>query len=190
MALSSSFATGFDEGSTFYDQIIALESRHKRIMTQELYYKVYVLSKFVGHHCLVLVDKEEYSEHVTIELTIKNTPDEAWQVAPKVQLYSGSLRNLTYKGEVYTSLEHFSEVAYRVLVDMGPYDVAFNNCQHFCGKVLKQFDLPGHTTDTTTISVAAAVGFGIAGVGAAAYGLYKYLSSDKDGDKKEKRRNF
>ena len=186
--MASLFSTAFDGGSTFYDQIIALNSRHE--MTQKLYYKVYVYSPFVNHHCLVLVDKEEYCEHVTIELTIQSAIDETWQVFPKADTYSGSLQDLVYKGEVYTSLEHFCEVAYRVLMDMGSYDLAFNNCQHFCDKVLKQFGLPGHTTDTTKIGVAGAVVAGIAGVGLAAYSLCKYLSGDKDSDKKERRRKY
>ena len=190
--MASSFVgtgTSFDgEGRSFYDHIMELGSRHKMFMTEEMCYKVYVHSPFVCHHYLVLVDKKDYREHVTIELSIADTTDgESLQVTPKAQLYSGGLEGLHYKGQVCTSLEHFCEVAYRVLLDMGSYNLAFNNCQHFCDKVLKQFGLPGHTTDTTTISISAA----LIGVGAAAYGVYKYFSSDGQGNHgKEKRRQL
>ena len=193
MASFASTATGFDgEGRSFYDHMMELGSRHKGLMTEELCYKVYVHSQFVNHHRLVLVDKEEHREHVTIELTIDATDGESCQVAPKAQLYSNGLEGLDYKGQVYTSLEHFCEVAYRVLVHMGSYNLAFNNCQHFCDKVLKEFGLPGHTTDTTTIGIASATLIGVAGaMGLAAYGVYKFFSSkDQDNHGKEKRRNL
>ena len=188
----STTATGFDGGGrSFYELIMELGSRHKGLMTEKLCYKVYVHSPFVGHHCLILVDKEEYREHVTIELTIDATDGENYQVAPKAQLYSGGLQDLHYKGQVYTSLEHFCEVAYQVLVDMRSYNLAFNNCQHFCDKVLKELGLSGHTTDTTTIGIGAAALLGVIGaMGFAAYGVSKFFSSkDQDGHGKKERRN-
>lgn len=194
MASFASTATGFDGGGrSFYDYIMDLDSRHKGLMTEELCYKIYVHSPFVYHHRLVLVDKEEYRKHVTIELTIDATDGESFQVAPKAQLYSGGLQGLNYKGQVYTSLEHFCEVAYRVLLDMGSYNFAFNNCQHFCDKVLKEFGLSGHRTDTTTIGAGAALVGVIGAMGLAAYGIYNFFSSkdqDSHGKEKKKRRNL
>jgi len=186
-------STSFEGGKSFYDQIMELNSRHKLFMTEQLYYKVYVHSRFIGHHCLVLVDKSGYCEHVTIELTVSpDTVDgESSEVAPKAQLYDGRPEDLTYKGEIYASLEYLCEVALRVLVDMGSYNLAFNNCQHFCDKLLKKYELPGHTTDTTKIGLGTLVAGGIIGIGAVGYSLYKYFNSSGDNDThgKEKRKN-
>lgn len=154
----SSVSTGFNERKTFYDQIMELNSQHKIFMSDRRCYKVYVHSPFVDHHCLVLADKKGYCEHVTLELTLTDMTDsEGQQVAPKSQLYSGRLDSLVYKGEIFCSLEHVCETAYRVLVDMGAYNLAFNNCQHFCNKLLEELQLPGHTTDTEKIGWGAAV---------------------------------
>ena len=191
-SFATAMATGFDGGGrSFYDHIMELGSRHKGLMTEKLYYKVYVHSPFVYHHRLVLVDKEEHREHVTIELTIDATDGERFRVAPKAELYSGGLQDLNYKGQVYTSLEHFCEVAYQVLLHIGSYNLAFNNCQHFCDEVLKEFGLSGHTTDTTTIGVGAALVGVVGAMGLAAYGVYKLFSSkDQDSHGKGKRRNL
>lgn len=189
-AAVSSTSTGFGEGSSYYDQIMALDSKHKNFMAQKLCYKVYVHSPFVNHHCLVLAEKENRCEHVTIELTVI-IDGETRQIAPKAQLYNSGLQGLVYKGEVCTSLEHICEVAYLVLIKMGSYNLAFNNCQHFCNNVLKEFGLPGHTTDTATIGIGAALLGGAVGVAAAGYALYKYLSTnDSDSHEKEKRKNL
>ena len=186
----STTSTGFDKWITFYDQIMALDSQHKKFMERQLCYKVYIHSLFVHHHCLILVDKEGHCEPVTIELTVHtDTPDgESWKVAPKAQLYSGALENLTYKGELHSSLERICEVAYLVLVHnfMGCYNLAFNNCQHFCNKVLKELGLPGHTTDTTTIGLGAAIFGVVAAIGAVGYGLYKHFSNNSHGKENRK----
>ena len=182
----SSTLMGFDEAKSFYDQIMKLSSRHKEFMNEKLRYKVYVHSPFVDHHCLVLAEKEGRCEHVTFELTIAESIDgEGFQVAPKAQLYTGELTGLNYKGEVCSSLEHLCEVAYRVLVDMGSYNLAFNNCQHFCDKLLKELDLSGHTTDTTKIGISATLFAAGVGVLAGAYGLYKFISNDEGKEKKK-----
>ena len=191
LAALSTTSAGFDGVKSFYDQIMALNSRHKWFMTEELCYKVYVYSPFVDHHCLVLIETGGRCEPVTIELTV-NTIDtidgERWQIAPRAQLYSsGSMSSLNYKGKICQSLEYLCEVAYQVLADMGPYNLAFNNCQHFCDKLLKEFGLPGHTTDTTTIGIGTTLAIGAL---AAGYGLYKYFSRDENDDKKEKRKNL
>lgn len=180
---ASSSTADFDGEGSFYNQIMALRSRHKESMADKLYYKVYVHSPFVNHHLLVLVDKEEYSEHVTIELTITDISD--GDIKPKSRLYSDGLEGLSYKGKVYCSLEHLCEIAYGVLANVGSYNLAFNNCQHFCNKVLKELGLSEHTTDTTTIGIGAAVG---AGIFLAGYGLYRYLSNNDDSRGKEKKK--
>lgn len=186
LAAVSSASTGLDGGKTFYDQIMALKSQHKIFMTDKLYYKVYVHSRFVDHHCLVLVDKSRFCEHVTIELSVVDTVDgESYQVVPKAQLYTGRSEDLTYKGEVYASLEYLCEVAYRVLIDMGSYNLAFNNCQHYCNKLLKKLGLPGYTTDTAKIGLGVLAAVGVVGFG---YGLYKQLSSNNDNNTHEKER--
>ena len=200
LAALSSTSTGFDGGRSFYDQIMVLNSRHKWFMTEKLCYKVYVHSPFVDHHCLVLAETGGHCEPVTIELTINpigtcTTDGENWQVTPRAQLYSSldssrPVSSLNCKGEICQSLEHLCEVAYRVLADMGSYNVAFNNCQHFCDKLLKEFGLPGHMTDTTTIGIAATIFGGAVGVFAAGYGLYKYFSNNENDNKEEKRKNL
>ena len=70
-----------------------------------------------------------------------------------------------------------------MLVNFGSYNLVFNNCQHFCNKLLKEFELPGHTTGTTKV----AIGAGVAAGALAAYGLYKYFSSDDEKEKKKKK---
>ena len=190
------FDEGFDGSESFYDQIMALNSQHKWFMTEKLCYKVYVHSPFVDHHCLVLAETGGHCEPVTIELTIKTidtTDGESRQVAPKAQLYSSldssrPVSSLNCKGEICQSLEHLCEVAYRVLADMGSYNVALNNCQHFCDKLLKEFGLSGHTTDTTTIGTGTVLAIGALAM--AGYGFYKYFSSNENDDKKEKRKNL
>ena len=183
----SSTLIDYDGAKSYYDQIMGLNSRHKKVMTKELCYKVYVHSPFVDHHCLVLAEKEERCERVTFELTIID--GKGLQVAPKAQLYTGELTCLDYKGEIYSTLEHLCEVAYRVLVDMGSYNLAFNNCQHFCNKLLKEFELPGHTTDTTKIGIGATIVAAGVGVLAGAYGLYKLLSNNDGKEKRKKQQD-
>ena len=183
-----STSTGFDEVKSYYDQIMGLNSRHKEFMTEMLRYKVYVDKPFVGHHYLVLIEEEGRCERVTFELTViegeSTDSGESYQVAPKARLYTDGLTGLDYKGEIYSTLEHICEVAYRVLVDMGSYNAALNNCQDFCNNLLKKFNLPGYTTDAAKIAIGAAVGVGAVVVG---YGLYKLLSNDDN--EKEKRKN-
>ena len=174
---ASFIASGFNGGKSFYDYIVELNSWHKEFMTVELCYKVYVHSPFVDHHCLVLVEKEGRCEHVTFELTIIESMDGGYQVSPKAQLYTGELTDLSYKGEICSSLEYLCEVAYRVLADMGSYNLVFNNCQHFCDKLLKELDLSGHLTDTTIIDIGATLFGDGAVILAGAYGLYKHLSN-------------
>ena len=178
-AASVTASTGFDGETTFYEQMMALNSRHKKFMTDCRYYEIYVYSPFVNHHCIVLADKKGAFKPLTIELTVNDidTIDGVdRQTAPKSRLYLGKLNDLNYKGEVYCTLERLCEVAYRVLKDMGSYNLAFNNCQHFCDRFLKQIGLPGHMTDTAKIGWFAALG----GVILAAIGLHKYLSSNNN----------
>jgi len=188
MALSQSIANSsaraYDQAVSFYDLIMGLESGHEKMIDKELCYKVYVHCPFVGHHCIVLANDLGLG-CLTLELTVNNdVPDgrATSTVAPKVQLYSGDVNQLSYKGEVECTLERLSECAYEVLLSMGQYNLALNNCQHFCDKFLDKIGLPGHVTDTTKIGIGGVLVAGAVGIGAIGYGLYKMISGNSKED--------
>jgi len=178
-------ARAYDEALSFYDLIMGLDSSHKKIIDKNLCYKVYVHCPFVDHHCIVLVDDLGLCGCLTLELTImedSDVPDgqASHKVAPKVQLYSGDVNKLSYKGKVQCTLESLCEDAYKVLSSMGTYDLAFNNCQHFCDNFLEKIGLPGHMTDTAKISIGGLLVAGAVGIGAIGYGLYNALTGNSE----------
>ena len=186
--------TAYDEALSFYDLIMGLDSSHKEMLTKNLCYKVYVHRPFVGHHCIVLVDDQGLCGCLTLELTVmedSDVPDgqAVHKVAPKVQLYSGDVNELSYKGEVQCTLERLSEHAYEVLSSMGAYNLAFNNCQHFCDNFLEKIGLPGHMTDTAKIGFGSLVVAAVVGIAAIGYGLYSVLAGNsEDSASKEKQK--
>jgi len=198
MAWSQSAFNGstraYDEVLSFYDLIMELDSSHKEIMSKDMNFKVYVHCPFVGHHCIVLADEQGLRGHLTLELTLSrgsDVPDgqAKHRVAPKVQLYSGDVNKLSYKGKVQSTLERLSEDAYRVLSSMGNYDLAFNNCQHFCDNFLEEIGLPGHMTDTAKIGYGGLLAAAVFGIGAMGYGLYNALTRNSEDNISKERQN-
>jgi len=186
-SVSNSSTSAYNEAVSFYDLIMRLNSGHREIMSERLCYKVYVHCPFVGHHCIVLVDDQGLYGCLTLELTVvvnNDVPDgrATSTVAPNVRLYSGDVRQLSYKGRVRCTLETLSEYAYEVLSSMGPYNVALNNCQHFCNNFLEKIGLPGHVTDTARIGYGTAL---VAGALAIGYGLYNWLAGNSEEDTNE-----
>ena len=92
----------YGDAPSFYDLIIELDSRHKEIMKTRLYYKVYVHCPVASHHCIVLIDDRGLCGYLTIKED-GDVPDRqaTHKVAPKVQLYSGDVNKLSYKGDVH-----------------------------------------------------------------------------------------
>ena len=81
--------------------------------------------------------------------------------------------------------------AHDLLVSMGSYNAALNNCQDYCQKVAEFLGVSIPFTGANAVAAGVAGGAAVTAIGLGLYGLYKLFSSgddDKEDDDKRRRR--
>lgn len=153
------------------------------ILHQKINWEVIMLSKGIFSHYSLLFTTPGHNEGFVIHLSVDGESSEMEFSLDRMVVSSPRYHTLK-KTELGTTepIEAWTIIvkAHSILVHMGSYHEALNNCQDYCQKVAKEIGVSPPVTGSdvaVTGAVAGAVGAGL--LGAAAYFLYK-LTTKKD----------
>ena len=180
-------AIAVDPKKTFVDKL--KETNYGVVIEETLEYDVFVhRSTFADnfHHKIVLKANQYKLGYVTVELG-KN--DNYSQILAQSLVYQGDVSELEFKGTVTATLRQLADIAMEILVEMGDYRLAGNNCQNFCNKFLERVGLVDGKYMTTAkkgaIGTAVIGGIAVAGlIAAAVFGVYQQSSHSSQSKKK------
>ena len=180
-------ASAVDPKMTFEDKL--KETNYGAVIEETLEYDVFVHRSTLTdnfHHKIVLKAKQYKLGYVTVELG-KN--DNYSQIVAQSLVYQGDEGDLEFKGSVTATLRQLADIAMEILVEMGEYRLAGNNCQNFCNKFLERVGLEDGKYMTTAkkgiIGTAVVGGVALAGLFATAvFGVYQQSSDTLQSKKK------
>ena len=179
-----------DPKKTFVDKLKKNPS-YGSILKEYLEYEVYVhRSGFFGdfHHKVVMRAKRYKLGYVTMELG-KN--ESYTQIVAESIMFQGDESELELKGTIEGYLEEFAVLAMDILIGMGRYALAGNNCQNFCNKFLEKVGLEDgqYMTTAKKAAIGTAVGVGVTLGGLLVAGLYGAWNSEQSSDSKKKKKH-